>query len=198
MTSHASRPLVPTVVLVDDDSLVLATLKVALADQPLRLLTFSSPGAALGMLQSEPAEVVISDLDMPEMDGVTLLIKAREARPDAARILLTGRATLQATLKAVNEAEVFRVLTKPFAPAELRETVARALERVAQMRLAAAAEQAATRRRAALDILERSHPGIGQVAREGRRSLDEARLEQLRDRLAVGPLAPLFQDDPAA
>ena len=57
--------------------------------------------------------VVISDYDMPVMNGIEFLSKARDMRPQMVRILLSGKADLQVAVEAVNECDVFRLLTKP-------------------------------------------------------------------------------------
>ncbi|SDL64391.1 Response regulator c-di-GMP phosphodiesterase, RpfG family, contains REC and HD-GYP domains [Maridesulfovibrio ferrireducens] len=58
-------------------------------------------------------KVIISDYDMPLMNGIEFLSKAKEVRPQVVRILLSGRADLQVAVEAVNECDVFRLLTKP-------------------------------------------------------------------------------------
>jgi response regulator RpfG family c-di-GMP phosphodiesterase len=60
-----------------------------------------------------PYAVVVSDLRMPDMDGVQFLAKVREVAPDTVRMMLSGHADLEAAVAAVNEGNVFRFLTKP-------------------------------------------------------------------------------------
>ena len=70
-----------------------------------------------------PFAVVISDLRMPVVDGVTLLRQVREAAPETVRILLTGNADMSAAIQAVNEGQVFRFLTKPCPGSVIRDTL---------------------------------------------------------------------------
>lgn len=63
--------------------------------------------------ESEPFPIVVSDLKMPQMDGVTFLGKIRQENPDTIRILLTGQADLNSAIAAVNEGQIFRFLIKP-------------------------------------------------------------------------------------
>ncbi|WP_432738344.1 HD domain-containing phosphohydrolase [Maridesulfovibrio sp. FT414] len=65
------------------------------------------------IVKSGPYAVVVSDLKMPKMDGVTFLNKVQELSPDTVRIMLTGHADLDSAIAAVNEGSVFRFLTKP-------------------------------------------------------------------------------------
>jgi serine/threonine-protein kinase len=60
---------------------------------------------------------------MPKMTGVEVLSKVRAMSPRTVRILLTGYADLDAVEGSINESEVFRFLTKPCAPQQLRETI---------------------------------------------------------------------------
>jgi DNA-binding response OmpR family regulator len=60
-----------------------------------------------------PFAVVISDMRMPQMNGVEFLLKVKEVSPDAIRLILTGQTELQAAIDAVNLGSVFRFLTKP-------------------------------------------------------------------------------------
>jgi hypothetical protein len=65
---------------------------------------------------------------MPLMSGSVFLREARRVAPDAARILLTGYADMDAAVTAVNEAQLFRFLTKPCPAADLLETCSAAVE----------------------------------------------------------------------
>jgi len=63
--------------------------------------------------QKGPYAVIVSDLRMPDMDGIQFLSRVREIAPDSVRMMLTGFADLQTSIQAVNEGNVFRFLTKP-------------------------------------------------------------------------------------
>src|SRR3954447_55479 len=69
--------------------------------------------AALEMLERASYAVVIADMRMPEMDGAQLLAKIAAKYPATMRIMLTGNSDMQTAVRAVNEGEVFRFLTKP-------------------------------------------------------------------------------------
>ncbi len=72
------------------------------------------PEAALDLLESSgPFAVVVADMRMPHMDGVTFLTHVKVSSPDTVRMILTGNADLQTAIQAVNEGHVFRFLTKP-------------------------------------------------------------------------------------
>jgi response regulator RpfG family c-di-GMP phosphodiesterase len=57
--------------------------------------------------------VIVSDYQMPIMNGIQFLEKARESAPDSVRMILTGQAALDVAINAVNKGEIFKFLTKP-------------------------------------------------------------------------------------
>jgi response regulator RpfG family c-di-GMP phosphodiesterase len=91
----------------------------------------TAPGGAegLAMLDADPGAfaLVISDMRMPVMAGDAFLREARIVAPDAVRILLTGHADMDAAVRAVNNAHLFRFLTKPCAAEDLLRACAAAV-----------------------------------------------------------------------
>lgn len=105
--------MLPRVLCVDDDANILAGLQRQLR-RHYRLETAQSPEKALDLLQGNASfAVIVSDFRMPGMDGVQFLARARERTPDSVRIMLTGHADLDTAIQAVNEGNIFRLLTKP-------------------------------------------------------------------------------------
>jgi DNA-binding NtrC family response regulator len=166
------------VLIVDDQPDVLALLRRSLRDLGCRILTTSSPAAALEMMRANEIDILVSDIDMPGMSGLDLVARARKEAPHVVRILLTGHAALESAMRAVNEGEVHRYLTKPWNDAELLGTLRDAIRRLEELRRGAAAAHVAARRVAVMADLEREHPGITRVDRvDGAHLLDEPRIE---------------------
>ncbi len=117
---------------VDDDSNILEGYKRRLRKE-FELDTAVGPEEGLRMVVEQgPFAVVVSDLQMPGMNGVEFLAQVRVHEPDTVRMLLTGNADLQAAIDAINQGQIFRFLTKPCTP----EALANALEAgLAQHRL---------------------------------------------------------------
>jgi response regulator RpfG family c-di-GMP phosphodiesterase len=122
----------PKVLLVDDEERILRSLGLLLRMQ-YQVFATSDGYEALEILKREKIHVLISDQRMPVMTGSELLRHAREIAPDTVRILLTGYADADAALEAVNEGEIFRYITKPWGPKELRDSIAQAAEIAVKM-----------------------------------------------------------------
>lgn len=102
----------PLVLLTDDDRATLAAYERRLR-RHFRLILAKSGQEAINILQTEVPDVVVSDLHMPEMNGMTLLTEVRSQAPSTLRILLTGDPSLSSAIDAINTGEVFRLLLKP-------------------------------------------------------------------------------------
>jgi response regulator RpfG family c-di-GMP phosphodiesterase len=123
-----------TLLLVDDEPAIVAALRRTLRGRGYRILGATDPLEALKILDSEQVDLVISDIDMPQMTGLELVAQIRRVRPEVVRILLTGRGTLDSALRAINDGEVHRFLTKPWSDEELRSTIEHALARLEELR----------------------------------------------------------------
>lgn len=127
-TSFSAPQGEATVLFVDDEENILSALKRLFRSGGYRLLTATSASAGLEILVKEPVDVVISDMRMPNMDGAQFLKLVAEKWPDTLRILLTGYADLGSAVKAINEGQVYRYISKPWEDSDIKLTVQRALE----------------------------------------------------------------------
>jgi class 3 adenylate cyclase len=119
------------ILLVDDELPNLTGLSRQLSDQ-YDVLTFQSAVDALKTVDKGGVDsrfsVVISDQIMPEMSGVEFLRELHKRTHPAPRIMLTGYAALDNVISAVNEASIFRYMTKPVFPDQLIRTVHEAIK----------------------------------------------------------------------
>ena len=90
----------PTILIVDDDPGTLASLSRAFALEGYTTATASSGLRALEKLDAEHVDAILSDVVMPEMDGLAFLAAAREKAPHVPVILMSGQATLETAVKA--------------------------------------------------------------------------------------------------
>ncbi len=101
------------ILFVDDEENILASFRTTLR-RHFDVHTALGPAEGLRAIRDqEPFAVVVSDLKMPSMDGITFLARVKEMSPDSVRMMLTGFAEVQTAIGAVNEGQVFRFLTKP-------------------------------------------------------------------------------------
>jgi response regulator RpfG family c-di-GMP phosphodiesterase len=113
----------PRVLCVDDEPRVVEGLLLHLRKE-YDVHTALSGEQALEKLRSiGGAAVVVSDMRMPTMDGATLLQRVMSNYPRTTRILLTGEGGRDAAVHAVNKGQIFRFLTKPCPPDQLRAAV---------------------------------------------------------------------------
>jgi CheY-like chemotaxis protein len=113
----------PYVLCVDDEPQILQGLMLHLRRQ-YKVVTAEGAAAALKLVaESNPPAVVVSDMRMPGMDGAALLKRMLELHPESTRILLTGEPSRDSAATAVNEGQIFRFLTKPCSPDDLRAAV---------------------------------------------------------------------------
>ena len=113
----------PQVLFVDDEQRVLNSMRIMFRRE-YDLHLAASGSEALDIVQRTPIDVIVADHRMPQMTGVEVLTQVRQSSPRTVRILLTGYADLDAVEGSINEGEVFRFLTKPCPPDQLRETIA--------------------------------------------------------------------------
>lgn len=116
------------VLFVDDESNVLKAIQRQLRKK-FSVHTALSGADAIDMikLSKEPFAVIVTDMRMPEMDGIQLLGKVKELSADTVRMMLTGNADQETAIKAVNEGRIFRFLNKPCPPELLENAVNDAL-----------------------------------------------------------------------
>lgn len=112
----------PRLLFVDDEQRVLNSMRIMFRRQ-FELFLASHGAEALDIVKGQDIDVIVADHRMPKMTGVEVLSKVRALSPRTVRILLTGYADLDAVEGSINDSEVFRFLTKPCAPKQLRETI---------------------------------------------------------------------------
>lgn len=116
-----------TILLVDDEPHVTDALKRALRREPYEFVTATSATAAQQILSRQHVDVVVSDEQMPGMSGSEFLSKVRKQFPHTIRMILSGQASLEAAVRAINEGEVYRFFLKPCNPTDLGVTIQQAL-----------------------------------------------------------------------
>jgi response regulator RpfG family c-di-GMP phosphodiesterase len=115
------------ILIVDDETELTAALTEMLSRQGYETRGFSKPKEALGLLAEQSFDVLLADLMMPEMDGITLLKSALEVDPNLMGIIMTGQGTVQTAVEAMKTG-AFDYLLKPFKLNAVLAVLSRALE----------------------------------------------------------------------
>lgn len=103
-----------SILCVDDEPSILSALRRLFRAKGLAVQVAQSGQAALALMQTQNFDLVISDMRMPEMDGVAFLEQVRLHWPDTMRLLLTGYADINAVMGAINKGEIYRYIAKPW------------------------------------------------------------------------------------
>jgi DNA-binding NtrC family response regulator len=152
------------VLLVDDEPLLLRSIERAWPRATnLELVTAGHAEAALAILRTSSIDILVSDIDMPGMSGLELMKLARREFPEVPRVLITGNATTERALEAINEGEIFRFLTKPFPVQQLLDVVTMIGERLENIRRGGAAQNRRARTQGLLAWVEGRFPGATRI-----------------------------------
>ncbi len=123
--------------LVDDEINVLnalqRTLRQRIGSSELTIEILTDPVEALERIGETAFDLVISDYRMPIMNGIEFLKAVKKIQPDAVRLMLSAYSEFNAVVDAVNEAEVFRYIAKPWQADDLEEIIRLALVRREQV-----------------------------------------------------------------
>lgn len=103
-----------SVLFVDDEVNILNSLKRGLMDETYTCYFASSGKEALEILANTKMNVIVSDMRMPEMDGLKLLREVEVRYPRMIKIILSGYTQLPQILTTINQVEVFKFITKPW------------------------------------------------------------------------------------
>ncbi|UUZ49694.1 response regulator [Massilia sp. B-10] len=119
------------ILLVDDEINVLNALVRAMRQhvqiEDLRIETFTDPFDALTRCAEVTFDIVISDYRMPQMTGVELLYALKNVAPTTVRMILSASTEFATVTSAINDAQVFRYIAKPWHVGELQEAIRLAL-----------------------------------------------------------------------
>ncbi len=157
-----------TILVVDDDPTLLAAVTEFLDREGYTALTAATGEAAMAALGRTKVSLVLLDLELPDMDGVDLLRKAQRLEEPPEVVVVTGHATLDSAIAAV-EAGAAGYLVKPVELPGLSSMIKRFLERRALTRENAQLyEEAQTQRTRLTQILDSTSDGIMFVSPDGR------------------------------
>ncbi|UTW07703.1 response regulator [Pseudomonas benzenivorans] len=159
--------------LVDDEPQILKSLKRLLNPQGWELHTFSDVYEALDALTAHDYAVIVSDYKMPNLDGITYLKFAKQRQPEAVRLMLTGHGDRQSMIQAINEAEVYRFISKPWEDYEVEGALRSAIDLHLLRKENRHLLEQVRRQKSSLELqqqelwrLETENPGLTRVVRD--------------------------------
>ncbi|HTQ46122.1 MAG TPA: response regulator, partial [Polyangiaceae bacterium] len=115
------------VLIVDDEPNLRKILSAQLSRDGYDVMTANDGEEGLAALKDHHIDLVITDLKMPKVDGMTLLKKALEEDPELPIVLITAHGTIDTAVEALKSG-AFDFVTKPFDKDEVRQIVAKALK----------------------------------------------------------------------
>lgn len=152
------------ILLVDDEPHVLSALQRTLRAWPdLQCEAYTNPFDALNRVCECDFDLVISDYLMPEMSGIVLLQTLKDVAPNTVRLMLSASTDFDTAMSAINDAEVFRFINKPWQAEQLEESIRLAIARRVELLGQQEAELSPQEREARR--LEADEPGLLTVRR---------------------------------
>ena len=117
--------------MVDDEENVLSALqRVCRGQKQWEIEIYNDPEVALSRAQTANFDLFLSDYRMPQMNGVQFLSKVKELQPDAMRLIISGQTDREGLMGAINEAQIYRFIDKPWQEHDLQIGRASCRERV--------------------------------------------------------------------
>ena len=120
------------IVVVDDEDIVSSLVRYTLEDEGFDVLCASQGQQALDIVTNYNSDLIITDIRMPEMDGIELVKRVREIRPDIVVIFMTGYADLNSAKDAISQG-ASEYIMKPFELTEIRQAVTKAADKVRKL-----------------------------------------------------------------
>jgi len=127
--SSDTREQTATILLVDDDLGMRETLKDILVDTGYQVMMFASGKEAIKEIRKGLFDVVIVDLKLPDVGGIQILEEAKEVNPESAVIVMTGYASLESAVGALNRG-AFSYIIKPFNMDEVKVVIKKARHQI--------------------------------------------------------------------
>ncbi len=123
-----------TILFVDDNQATLDALQSLLADEGWRCHFVSSAAEALKQIEAEPIGLLVSNVEIPEMDGAELLAEVSHKHPETIRLLLSSGTRDEKTLKALAAGHAQQIIPIPWMDQELKEIIRSALRQSTQQK----------------------------------------------------------------
>jgi len=175
-----------SVLIVDDEPFVINSVRRILIEDGYKIFSAKNGVEGIEILKAHTVKVVISDEMMPEMSGSEFLSKVRQQYPNVIRIMLTGHASIEAAMRAVNEGEIYRFFMKPWSDLDIRFAVRSGIEKYDLEEKNRKLQEIVRQKEMDMKMLERRFPGITSLSHdeEGRIVLQDISQEEMSQIIA--------------
>lgn len=116
------------VMFVDDESYILSSIQRMYRSESFKVVTALGAAEGLKKLKDGPFAVIVSDMRMPDMDGVDFLREVKEKSPDTIRMMLSAQSDFKRVIDAINQDEIYKFVEKPWDKENLRFTLLEGIE----------------------------------------------------------------------
>lgn len=116
-----------TILIVDDEKNYLVVLEALLSSEGYEIITANHAKDALHIIEEADLDLVITDMKMPAMSGMELLVESKKMKPEVPVIMMTAFGTIEMAVEAIKK-QAYDYITKPFKNEELKLTIKKALE----------------------------------------------------------------------
>ncbi len=117
-----------TVLFIDDEADILSSLNRLLRKEPYRKLFAENAITALELLACNPVAIVVSDFNMPGMNGLELMKRIKKRYPEIVHVIISGHNNIEQMTESSNPGDVFRFVTKPVEPDMLKQIINEAID----------------------------------------------------------------------
>ena len=152
----------PRVLILDDNLDTVAVLRDILSEEGYEIGSVADPKAAFRLLETSPADLILTDLNLPQIDGLTFLAQLRAQSNDVPVVLMTAYGSLRTAVEGL-KAGAFDYLSKPFIGDEVRMVARRALAQKHTAPPNPSSDEAPSNPRSAFDNLIGSSPAMVNV-----------------------------------
>ena len=116
------------VLVIDDEQIILDSISKILTEENFRVDTTLKGGTGISHAINEPYDLILTDIRMPDLDGLKVLREIRRLKPGIPIIIVTGYATISSAVEAMHLGAT-NYIEKPFTPEQLVETVTSAISK---------------------------------------------------------------------
>ena len=155
-----------TILVVDHEESFIEYIQRMMSDENYNVITVASGREGLDVLKKQQVSMVISEYEIPLMNGLEFLEKVRIIYPNILTIMVTDHADIELVIKAINEAGVYKFLLKPLDDIDFKNMIKKTLESLQVIKERDVLIRKVKTHESTLKDLEKRYPGITKVERD--------------------------------